>query len=168
MERMLPTLTRGSLTLRPQRDDDLPLLGAFLADESVARWFEGDSVEQLRAGDDEVFTILDAGAVAGWLLVEQELDTSYKVASVDLMLGPAFQGRGLGPAALRLILHWLFDQQGHHRCTIDPAAANTRAIAAYRKVGFQDVGIVRQSSPTREGPFEDGLLMDLLKDQLRE
>jgi len=165
---MLPTLTEGALTLRPQREDDLPTLGTFLHDASVARWFEDDRVEELRAGDDEVFTILEHDVIAGWLMIEQELEPSYKLASVDLMLGPAFQDRGLGPAALRLILRWLFDEQGHHRCTIDPSAANARAIAAYRKVGFRDVGIMRQASPLPGGGFEDGLLMDLLQGELRE
>lgn len=54
----------------------------------------------------------------------------------------------------------------HHRLTIDPAAANT-AIRSYRKVGFQPVGIMRAyGRDHRTGGWADGLLVDLLADEL--
>lgn len=165
---MLPTLSNGSLVLRPQEETDLPILATYLTDPSVARWFGQDDVGDLRAGTDQVWTILVDDGVAGWMLEEEERHPDYMVASLDIMLGPPFQGRGTGPAALRLALGWLFGERGHHRCTIDPAAANTRAIRAYRKVGFRDIGLARCSARTPDGAWEDSLLMDLLKDELRE
>jgi aminoglycoside 6'-N-acetyltransferase len=162
----LPTLTGGGLTLRPQVDADLPQLAEFLADPSVARWFGKDTIDDLRAGDDQIWTILAGKKVAGWLLEEEERHPDYMAASLDIMLGPPFQGRGLGPDVLRLALTWLFGERGHHRCTIDPAAANARAIAAYRKVGFREVGIMRAATRTPDGGWEDSLMMDLLASEL--
>jgi aminoglycoside 6'-N-acetyltransferase len=58
------------------------------------------------------------------------------------------------------------EQRGHHRITIDPAAANERAIRCYQKLGFRPVGIMRQYERGNDGRFHDGLLMDLLRDDL--
>ena len=49
---------------------------------------------------------------------------------------------------------------------IDPRATNLRAIASYRKVGFRDVGIMRRYEQGNDGTWHDGLLMDLLHDEL--
>ena len=61
-------------------------------------------------------------------------------AGIDLFLRTDAQGRGLGPDAIRTLAIELIDGRGHHRLTIDPAADNERAIAAYSKLGFRPVG----------------------------
>jgi hypothetical protein len=48
----------------------------------------------------------------------------------------------------------------------DPAAANEPAIRCYAKVGFRPVGVMRQYERGGDGRFHDGLLMDLLREQL--
>ncbi|GFE17084.1 hypothetical protein Sgleb_51310 [Streptomyces glebosus] len=76
-------------------------------------------------------------------------------------------GQGLGTDAVRTLAHWLIHERGHHRLTVDPAAANTAAIRSYRKVGFKPVGIMRAyGRDYRTGGWADGLLMDLLADEL--
>ena len=59
----------------------------------------------------------------------------------------------------------LFDERGHHRITIDPAAANTRAIRCYEAVGFERVGVMRQYERGDDGTWRDGLLLELLRDR---
>jgi aminoglycoside 6'-N-acetyltransferase len=54
---------------------------------------------------------------------------------------------------------------GHHRLTIDPAAANRNAIRAYESVGFKPVGLMRKYERGRDGTWHDGLLMDLLAEE---
>ena len=62
---------------------------------------------------------------------------------------------------------WLVRECGHHRLTIDPAAANAAAIRCYRKVGFRPVGIMRAYwRDPHTGDWRDGLLMDLLAQEL--
>ena len=61
---------------------------------------------------------------------------------------------------------YLIDARGHHRLTIDPSDANERAIRAYSKLGFRPVGVMRQYERGADGTFHDGLLMDLLADEL--
>ena len=60
----------------------------------------------------------------------------------------------------------LIDEDGHHRITIDPAADNERAISAYEKVGFRRVGRMRRYQRMSDGTWIDGLLMELLADEL--
>ena len=52
---------------------------------------------------------------------------------------------------------------GHHRFTIDPAATTTSGRSkAYKTVGFEPVGIMRQYERGPDGSWHDGLLMDLV------
>jgi aminoglycoside 6'-N-acetyltransferase len=61
----------------------------------------------------------------------------------------------------------LADERGHHRFTIDPSAQNDRAIKASERVGFKPVGLLRRYERGPDGSFHDGLLMDLLIEELR-
>ena len=62
----------------------------------------------------------------------------------------------------------LFEDRGHHRIVIDPNAANAHAIHAYEKVGFRRVGTLRQYEWHPDRGWTDGLLLDLLRDELTE
>jgi aminoglycoside 6'-N-acetyltransferase len=133
----------------------------------ILRWWQ-----ERRDGwlDDEpdVFkrAILLGDELIGYLQWYEEPDPMYRHASVDLFLDPAFHGRGLGTAAVRLVCTQLIDERGFHRLTIDPAAENEVAIACYSNVGFRPVGVLRRYERDRFGVFKDGLLMELLADEL--
>lgn len=90
----------------------------------------------------------------------------YRHARIDTYLAGRFQGHGAGSEAVGLLARFLFEQRGHHRITIDPAAANRQAIRSYAKVGFRPVRIMRQYERGSDGHFHDGLLMDHLRDEL--
>ena len=49
---------------------------------------------------------------------------------------------------------------------IDPAADNVAAIRCYTKVGFRPVGVMRQYERGPDGTWHDGLLMEMLADEL--
>src|SRR5687767_6782277 len=141
----------------------------------VARWWGSrpNDREHHRAGfvEDaagrEAFAIEVDGVLAGWLGVYEEDEPDYRHAGLDIFLSPSLHGLGLGPEALRLAARWLIDELGHHRLIIDPAAANSRAIAAYAALGFRPVGVMRAYERGADGAWHDGLLMDLLADELR-
>lgn len=168
---MSATLRAANLTLRPLLDGEVDQLAAVLARPGVREWWgpqedpehERDS---LRNGG-SAFAIEVQGALAGWLGYNEELDPDYRHGSLDIFLAPEYQGHGLGRLALRLAAGWLFDRRGHHRLTIDPACANTRAIRAYEAVGFRPVGVMRRYERGADGSWHDNLLMDLLRDELR-
>ena len=75
-------------------------------------------------------------------------------------------GRGLGTETLRVLCTHLIDERGFHRLVIDPEVENEAAIASFRKVGFRPVGVMRRYIRDRPGVWKDGLLLDLLADEL--
>ena len=104
--------------------------------------------------------------VAGAAQYYEETEPHYRHASIDLYLAGDYQRRGLGPEAVRVLAAYLIDARGHHRLTIDPAVDNTSAIAAYERVGFRPVGVMRQYERRADCSWHDGLLMELLAEEL--
>lgn len=167
-----PTLQGPHVTIRPGSPDDVPLLQAVLAEESVARrWGSPESSERIEAklgghGSSVLLVVEFDGRLAGGIQFHEELDPKYRSAGIDIFLGRSCQGLGAGPEAVGLLAQFLFKERGHHRITIDPAAANRRAIRCYEKVGFRPVGVMREYERGGDGQFHDCLLMDLLRDEL--
>ena len=98
--------------------------------------------------------------------VSEENEPDYRHAGLDISLATAHQGRGYGREALRVAIDHLVRERGHHRFTIDPAADNEVAIRSYAAVGFKPVGVLRRYERAPDGTWRDGLLMDLLADEL--
>jgi len=133
----------------------------------VVRWWQearDDFLEQ----DTDVYkyAILLYGEVIGFAQWYEDTDPMYRHAGLDLFLGGAFQGKGLGTETVRLLCVHLVDERGFHRVVIDPEVENEAAIACYRKVGFKPVGVMRRYQRDRFGEWKDGLLMDLLAEEL--
>jgi aminoglycoside 6'-N-acetyltransferase len=149
--------------LRPLGDTDLTRVMEIQRQPSVvARWGEP-------SGFDEgvvPFAIEIDGEVVGLIQYHEEDDPMYRHAGIDLFLAEEVQGQGLGTDAVRTMARYLVHERGHHRLTIDPAADNLPAIRAYEKVGFKPVGVMRQYERVPGGDWHDGLLMDLLADEL--
>lgn len=160
--------------LRPGRPDDIDDLEAIFAAPEVARWWPGMDRATIDADlihpDDPnkaVYVIEVPGEVAGIIQCYEEPDPEYRAAGIDISVAPAWHGTGVALDALRTLARHLFDVKGHDRLTIDPTAANERAVAAYTKVGFRPVGIMRAYWRTLDGTRHDGLLMDMLRGELR-
>jgi aminoglycoside 6'-N-acetyltransferase len=169
MER-LPVLHGARVLLRPVRDDDADALLGLLNEPAVAAWWQewdAERVAELIADREEPALAIELdGELVGILLLGEETFWMYRHASLDIAVATAHQGKGLGPEALRLVIAYLIEQRGHHRFTIDPAAANERAIRAYARLGFKPVGVLRRYERHDDGEWHDGLLMDLLADEL--
>jgi len=167
-----PTLVGDRVRLRPGGRDDVPPLRDILAEPAVARWWgEPDSADEIAAdllGDDSsVLLVIEIdGQVAGGIQFHEENTPMYRHAGIDIFVTGRHHNRGVGTEAVRLLALFLCEQRGHHRLTIDPAAANLRAIRCYEKVGFRRVGVMRRYERGADGQFHDGLLMDLLSEEL--
>ena len=170
---MTPLHLQGErVVLRSLTESDLPRLLEIVHEPGVAEWWAGYDMPRLRAdtfGGAETTSLaveLD-GEFIGLIMFTEEPDPFYRFASVDITLDSAHLGQGLGTDALRTLARYLFAERGHHRLTIDPAVGNERAIAAYRKVGFKPVGIMRAYEKGADGAWHDNLLMDMLEGELR-
>ena len=169
---MVKQVRSERLVLREPREEDIPQLAAILREPDVARWWPGFDEKKARLellGDDAVtvFAIEHQGQVIGAIQFDEQAEPSYRHAGIDLFVGSAWQGKGLGTEAVRAVARHLFEALGHHRVVIDPARDNLRAIRAYRRVGFREVGVLRQYQQGLDGRWHDGVLMELLKEDLR-
>ena len=168
-----PVLAGHTVTLRPGRPGDAARLRAILAEPSVSRWWgdpdpAAELEASLRSGVPTVLLVVEIGGeVAGGIQYHEEDAPQYRHAGIDIYLGSRFQGQGAGTEAVTLLAGFLFQARGHHRLTIDPAAANTQAIRCYTKAGFRPVGVMRAYERGPDGRFHDGLLMDMLAAELR-
>ena len=153
------------LALQPLAPGHAAELVRILLTPEVARWWDAPDPGFPLTDDPEStrLTILYDDAVAGLVQYWEETEPKYRHAAIDVFLDPALHGRGLGAEAVRRVADLLFDERGHHRITIDPAAANAQAIKAYTKIGFRPVGTLRQYERDTGGDgWHDGLLMELL------
>ena len=160
------------MELRLATDADVGALAAIrLTPEVREHWRGGDDMEaevrqDLAEPGSTAYVIELDGRVAGWVQWQAEDEPDYRHASMDIYVDPSVHGRGVGTDALRTLARHLFDDHGHHRIEIDPAAHNATAIRCYTKVGFRPVGITRRSERGADGTWHDSLLMDLLREEL--
>ncbi|HEY8760389.1 MAG TPA: GNAT family protein [Candidatus Dormibacteraeota bacterium] len=165
-------LIGDSTTLRPAVPGDIPALAGIRATAQVReRWRGGDDLaaevaSDLADPDTHTFVIEQGDRVVGAIQWTAEEEPDYRHASIDIYLDPAVHGRGLGTDAVRTLARHLIVDRGHHRLVIDPAADNAAAIRCYSKVGFRPVGIMRGYERGMDGTWHDGLLMDLLAEEL--
>jgi len=72
-----------------------------------------------------------------------------------------YWGKGLGSDAMKTLVEFAFEELNLHRLSLTVFSYNTRAIKAYKKVGFETEGIMRDSL-FRAGKYHDKVLMAIL------
>ena len=150
------------VVLRPTEDAETETLDRIVREPEVAAWWSPPDNYA------STFTVFLDEEVIGAVQFTEESAPDHRHAGIDIFLTARHTGVGLGTDSVRTLARWLLDDRGHHRLTIDPATENASAIASYRKVGFQPVGVLRRYwRDHRTGEWRDGLLMDLLADELR-
>jgi RimJ/RimL family protein N-acetyltransferase len=79
---------------------------------------------------------------------------------------PDFLGHGTGTTATRLVLAYAFGELRMHRVDLRVLAYNTRAIACYRRCGFVEEGVERESAWVN-GAWHDDVMMSVLEPEYR-
>ena len=166
------------VVLRETRDDDLPVLAGWWNCTPLAALQQrgikprpANSIEEMfmawsqnaPLGGDAGFSITSAGD--GTLLGHVTLfggGLPHRGAELAIMLGPEHMGRGLGTAAVRLMVRYGFRELGLHRIHLKVAAFNTRAIRSYEKAGFSIDGRERDAL-FHDGRFHDHIIMSILE-----
>jgi aminoglycoside 6'-N-acetyltransferase len=163
-------LTGPRVTLRSTTPEDAATLTTIRNEPEILRWWshlEPGEMDEFVA-DEHSLAIEVGGEVVGAVQYGEEDDPMYRHANIDVYVTTSRHGEGLGSEAVRVLARYLIEQRGHHRLTIDPAAANRVAIRAYEKVGFRPVGVMRSYERGPDGTFHDGLLMEMLSGELLE
>ena len=79
------------------------------------------------------------------------------------------QGKGYGIDALYHFIDFMFRFLNLNKIELTSMIDNTRAHNLYRKLGFKEIGVIRQGFfDSRTGDFSDVLYMDLLKKEWLE
>jgi aminoglycoside 6'-N-acetyltransferase len=161
-------LSGPRVTLRTAGLDDAARLTSIRREAEIERRWgileEGEMEEFVT--DEKTLVVEVDGEVVGAVQFDEVEDPMYRSAGIDLYLTTPRHGQGLGSETVRVLARYLIEERGHHRLTIDPAADNAAAIRAYEKVGFRPVGVMRSYERGPDGTFHDGLLMEMLADEL--
>ena len=80
---------------------------------------------------------------------------------------PENQSKGYGTDATRVILWVAFNILGLNSIYLDTMEDNERSIRMYKKVGFKEVGILRETEFV-EGAYKGLLVMDILRHEFEE
>lgn len=158
-----------TVVLRPADAAHVPMFMEILGHPDISKWWGGYDLHRVRREllGPHGYAIELAGEVIGLIIYREELDPDHRHAAMDVAVAPDHHGQGLGCDAMRALAAFLFRSRGHHRVVIDPAADNERAIRSCGRAGFRPVGIMRRYERGPDGQWNDGLLMDLLAEDLR-
>jgi RimJ/RimL family protein N-acetyltransferase len=96
------------------------------------------------------------------------IDTKNRSAECVLDIGERdMWGKGIGTAALSVILKYAFDELNLHRVTLQVFSFNKRAINLYQKIGFKQEGQLRQAL-YRGGNWHDIIMMGILSTEYNQ
>lgn len=157
----VPTLTDGSVTLRPHRPDDAGALVEQCSDAEMQRWTRvpvpftlsdaqawiAGRAQEWDAGEGELTFVIEIdGALAGQVGLRSDDEGA---ADIGFGLGVAHRGRGVMSAAVRLAVAWAFESLGvsvvHWRAQVGNWGSRRVAWAC----GFMVEGRVRSLLPHR-------------------
>ena len=175
-----PPLTDGMVSLRPWRDDDLPVMTAALQDPEIPRWTtipapygERDAREYLsRAQPDRLagreLGLAVADAAVGTLLGGcglSRFDWPDRKCEIGYWIAREARGRTVGTRAVRLLSHWALTELGLERVEllVDPRNEPSNRLAT--SAGFTREGLMRAYRRRGEGRW-DLVMYSLLVDDL--
>ena len=73
-------------------------------------------------------------------------------------------GKGYAKEAMLLILRAMFHERRYQKCNIGVYAFNVRALALYRRLGFQEEGCIRRNYFTN-GEYHDEILLGMTREE---
>jgi len=160
--------------LKPITNDDADDVVRWRNRESVKKYFiyQGTFTRegQLKWIENEVNT----GNVIQFMIIEKNTDRSvgsvfirdvnkeHRKGEFGIFIGEDdVHGIGYGSEAAQLILDYAFNEANLHRIYLRALADNERAIASYKKAGFQLEGILKDDVYVR-GEFHDVAWMSII------
>ena len=165
--------------LRPTRREDLPRIYQFTNDPAFKTLIgdlplEPQSLERLTAQyeaqwreggrDGPRFAIEADGQYIGHIFL-YDVARGEGTAYLSIGIGdPAYQGKGYGREALRLMLDYTFRLYNLRKVCLNVNASNERAVRSYRACGFVEEGRLRQQVWIGDR-YDDLISMGILRDE---
>ncbi len=150
--------------LREAREDDIPFIRSIQDKPEYRSMIADDPVERLAdyiADPNYALLIWDNPKPRGFALLADLENASATIELRRLALADA--GKGEGQRLLSALKDHVFGTLQAHRLWLDVAADNLRAIAAYRKAGLVDEGVMREAWQRRDSRRVDLLIMGMLR-----
>ena len=174
-----PTFSSMTLDLRPFREEDLPVLNAYLNLPELAgrRYIPWDFNQELPMTEKQVAAVVEKweerkeGFALGIMLRESEALIGHVEADwhwdpispgFSIVISPSYQRQGYGTETLMIVLNYLFNQILAHNVSTWIADWNEAAVAFLTKNGFTKSGTSRREG-IRNGKYYDELMFDILR-----
>lgn len=167
---------RDVVTLRPAREEDLPMLEELTGDPDKTgefQWFGWHELQRLRREWDEHGLITPDGGtlivvrgherqgLVSWRRHPITVPSSYSW-EIGIILLPEARGRGYGTQAQRQLVKYLFAHSTVHRIWAGTEVDNIAEQRALAKAGFTREGIIRAGG-WRDGAWRDGFIYSRLR-----
>ncbi|MBE3559290.1 MAG: GNAT family N-acetyltransferase [Ktedonobacteraceae bacterium] len=170
-------LSLGEVTLRPLEPDDIDQLYSWESDSELnilAGWsplrsraaFRQVHEQRIMHPPDDLVTLgIQVGErLVGYVQLAQ-IEREERRAAVGILIGDKQAwGRGIGSAALRILLDYAFTIEELERVYAETYSFNTRSFRLMERVGFQLEGTMRQHE-IHNGIRQDMHLFGMLKSE---
>ena len=175
-----PKLSGERVFLSPVALEDAELWARWLNDQAVSLPLGDEAyitygieraqqdVRETAQRQDHVFTIVEkeSGRAVGRCLLFA-VNPVDRCAMVGIFIGEGdSRGKGYGQEAMRLLLDFSFNLLNLHNIMLGVFAFNERAIHAYQRLGFHEIGR-RREARWIGGKAYDVIFMDLLEEEFR-
>ena len=168
------------LYLRPWDMDDLDTFYSWFNNPELRKWLllpfpiskleEKEFLEKmLKSKDDVSFSIVlkDSDRLIGNIGLHQIRRVNSHAMLGVAIADPEMAGKGYGTEAIRLIVDYGFNTLNLHRIWLFTHKFNERAYKCYKKVGFKDEGVWRESLYF-DGKYHDQYLMGILRHEWKK
>ncbi|MFC5481002.1 ribosomal protein S18-alanine N-acetyltransferase [Massilia suwonensis] len=143
------------LALVPMTMDDVDDVHAMECSVFPHPWSRANFSDSIQAGYDAWLLRAEDGELAGYFLLMYALDEAHLL---DVAVAGKRHGTGLG----RYLLDTLCvraKQMGAESVLLEVRPSNERALAVYKRYGFEEIGRRKGYYPAHEGKREDAIVM---------
>ena len=130
--------------------------------ENEKKWLEGSIEDKLN----QIFGIvsLENDKLIGNCGIHK-INSKNRIATLGIFIGDKeARNKGYGTEAINLLLEYGFKYLNLHSIRLDLISVNDRAHKCYKKCGFKDTGLSRESI-FLNGKYYDKLHMDILENE---
>jgi diamine N-acetyltransferase len=155
-----------NIRLRPTLEDDLDfVLSAERGPENspfVTSWTREQHLAALTSEYQSHLIIenIANGSRVGYIILAGLPDTNQSIEFRRIVVTE--KGKGVGKAALQLVMQLAFEELKAHRLWLDVKEHNVRAQHVYESAGFVKEGVLRECIKAEDG-FESLVVMSMLR-----
>ncbi len=166
-----------NIYLRPLDPDDADTFQVWFNNPELRKWMliplpvskvqEKEFIENMvKSKEDVVLSIVvkEGDRLIGNVGLHQISQTNRKAMLGIAIADPDMTSKGYGTEAMKLIIEYGFNELNLHRIWLFTHDFNERAYKAYKKLGFKDEGMWRESL-YYQGKYHDQHIMGILKQE---